>query len=75
MSNTSYVTKLNNHLQTKPFNMTHALSVEEEYTGEMWNIVFKVNQEVKGQASAPNKAAAKEEAARLTLQLLGVTDI
>ncbi|KAF8204321.1 hypothetical protein K438DRAFT_556107 [Mycena galopus ATCC 62051] len=68
------VTQLNNYFQgTKA---SHTVSWVEYSSGPShaikWTVECKVSGEVKGTGVADSKAAAKEEAARLALEALGV---
>ncbi|KAI0348142.1 hypothetical protein BDW22DRAFT_1350299 [Trametopsis cervina] len=70
MSTISWAVRLNNHFQK--LGTLYTLNTVEERRGDMWTCAYKVNGEVKGQASAPTKHDAKEAAALQALQALGV---
>ncbi|KAF9021736.1 hypothetical protein BDZ89DRAFT_227693 [Hymenopellis radicata] len=69
-----FVTQLNNYFQAR--GDTTAVSYSEAVDGPsdkaQWTVICKVSGQTKGTGKAASKAAAKEEAARQTLQALGV---
>ncbi|CDO73155.1 hypothetical protein BN946_scf185007.g210 [Trametes cinnabarina] len=69
-----YLVELNNYLQKQ--GQSSALGWTESQTGAgnniLWTMTCKLNGEVMGSATAHQKGAAKEEAARQTLVTLGL---
>ncbi|KAI0051993.1 hypothetical protein FA95DRAFT_108522 [Auriscalpium vulgare] len=65
---------LNNYMQDQPGGLASlSWEAKEDRTSvNRWTITCKIGGEAKATVSSPHKAAAKEEAARLTMVALGI---